>query len=84
MIEWRTGTTARLKQIGIEPACDGSVHCVGVIHIRHHIDAGTGSWMEMHLTVEEIKWVRRQLKRALRMHESNASKSLEKSLGKGV
>lgn len=63
---WLTGTTAKARRIGIEPPCGGSPNCFGAIHIEYD-SPGTGrlSSQEIHLTRDEIKWVRKMLKRAM-------------------
>jgi len=54
-------------RIGIEPPCTGSPNCSGAIHIEREEKQGSMSAarLEIHLTADEIKAVRKALKKAL-------------------
>lgn len=58
--EWRTGQTARDREIGVETGCTGSPLCAAALHIRRTSSSDpkrAPQWEEIHLTDAEVAWI---------------------------
>lgn len=66
---WVTPASKRDRELGVEPGgCTGSPDCAGAVQIR---EKDGGRWLEVHLNETEIRWLRKQLKRSLRLYRGN-------------
>jgi hypothetical protein len=69
---WRLGATAREREIGVEVGCTGSPNCAAAIHIRRTRSSDPNHaprWEEIHLTVDECRWVIEILTEAVRRRD---------------